>query len=308
MWPDRREIRMPTRTLVFVAIALSLSSSAQAAPRTFVATYGSDANLCSRAAPCRSFSVALAKTDPKGEIVALDSGGFGTVTINKAVALIAPPGIYAGITVPTGDDGITVAAGATDDVVVRGLAINGTPPTCCSAGIRFLTGHALHVENVVVSGIPGGGGILFLGNGELYVRDSEFRENPTGVGVAGTTLASIEHSRFDNNTVGMSVNEDARVAVRDSVFSGNTFRGIRASENSEVSIDGCTISGNNIGIVVENTSLSMFSIARVTNSLIANNGTGVLHTGGNGTLLTGGGNSLVGNTTAGTFSGSYAKQ
>ena len=43
----------------------------------------------------------------------------------------------------------------------------------------------------------------------------------------------------------------------------------------------------------------MFSIARVTNSLIANNGTGVLHTGGNGTLLTGGGNSMVGNTNGG---------
>ncbi len=295
-------------SLVLVAIAVPFVVSAEAAPRTFVATYGSDANPCSRAAPCRSFSVALGVTDPRGEIVALDSGGFGTVAINKAVALIAPAGIHAGITVPTGDDGITVAAGATDDVVVRGLAINGTPPTCCSAGIRFLSGRALHVENVVVSGIPGGGAILFLTDGELYVRDSEFRENPTGVGVNGTINASIEHSRFDNNTVGLSINGDARVTVRDSAFSGNTLWGIRASQDSDVSIDGCTISGNNIGIVVENTSLSMFSIARVTNSLIANNGTGVLRMGGNSTLLTGGGNSLVGNTTAGLFSGSYAKQ
>ena len=295
-------------SLVLVAIAVPFVVSAEAAPRTFVATYGSDANPCSRAAPCRSFSVALGVTDPRGEIVALDSGGFGTVAINKAVALIAPAGIHAGITVPTGDDGITVAAGATDDVVVRGLAINGTPPTCCSAGIRFLSGRALHVEDVVVSGIPGGGAILFLTDGELYVRDSEFRENPTGVGVNGTINASIEHSRFDNNTVGLSINGDARVTVRDSAFSGNTLWGIRASQDSDVSIDGCTISGNNIGIVVENTSLSMFSIARVTNSLIANNGTGVLRMGGNSTLLTGGGNSLVGNTTAGLFSGSYAKQ
>src|SRR5262249_9209363 len=158
--------------------------------------------------------------------------------------LIAPSGIHAGITVPGGEDGITVAAGAADDVVVRGLAINGTPPTCCSAGIRFLSGRALHVENVVVSGIPGGGAILFLADGELYVRDSEFRDNPTGVGVVGTLNASIEHSRFDNNTVGLSVNGDARATVRDSAFSGNTTAGIRASENSEVSIDGCTISGN----------------------------------------------------------------
>ena len=299
---------MPTRALVFLAIAIPLAFSAKAAPRTFVATYGGDANLCSRAAPCRSFSVALAKTDPGGEIVALDSGGFGTVAINKAVALIAPPGIYAGITVPTGDDGITVAAGTTDDVVVRGLAINGTPPTCCSAGIRFLSGRALHVETVVISGIPGGGAILFLGDGELYVRDSEFRENPTGVGVAGTTLASIEHSRFDNNTVALSANENARVTVRDSVFSGNTLAGIRASEDSEVSIDGCTISGNNIGIEAKNTSVSMVSIARVTNSLIANNVAPILRS-GMSLLITGGGNSIVGNVNPGSgFTGSYTKQ
>ena len=298
---------MKTSTLVLLAIVIALAVPAEAAPRTFVATYGSDANPCSRPLPCRSYAIALAATDPRGEIVALDSGGFGTVAINKAVALIAPSGIHAGITVPTGNDGITVAAGATDDVVVRGLAINGTPPTCCSAGIRFLSGRALHVENVVVSGIPGGGAILFLGDGELYVRDSEFRENPTGVGVAGTTLASIEHSRFDHNTVGLSVDGDARATVRDSVFSGNTLWGIRAHENSEVSIDGCTISGSNIGIEARSTIASMFSIARVTNSLIANNALGVLHM-GNSALLTGGGNSLVGNTTAGSFSGSYAKQ
>ena len=299
---------MKTSNLVFLAIAIPLAFSAEAAPRTFVATYGSDANLCSRAAPCRSFSAALAKTDPGGEIVALDSGGFGTVAINKAVALIAPPGIHAGITVPTGNnDGITIAAGATDDVVVRGLAINGTPPTCCSAGIRFLSGRALHVENVVVSGIPGGGAILFLGDGELYVRDSEFRENPTGVGVNGTILASIEHSRFDNNTVGpVSQRRRPRHGPRQRVF-GQYDTGIRANEDSEVSIDGCTISGNGIGIETRNISPSMFSIARVTNSLIANNATGVLSM-GNSALLTGGGNSLVGNTTAGSFSGSYAKQ
>lgn len=65
--------------------------------------------------------------------------------------------------------------------------------------------------------------------------------------------------------------------------------------------------GNGAGIETQDISLGMFSIARVTNSLIANNATGVLRM-GNSALLTGGGNSLVGNATAGSFSGSYAKQ
>jgi len=300
---------MQTSNVVLLTIAIALALPAGAAPRTFVATYGSDANPCSRPLPCRSYAIALAATDPRGEIVALDSGGFGTVAINKAVALIAPPGIHAGITVPTGDnDGITVAAGSTDDVVVRGLAINGTPPTCCSAGIRFLSGRALHVENVVVSGIPAGVGVVFDADGELYVRDSEFRNNPTGLAIFGAATASIEHSRFDNNSVGLQTNGDVRVTVRDSALSGNSLRGIRASQNSEVSIDSCTISGNNLGIEAESSPTpGMTSIVRVTNSLIANNVTGVLRSGGS-LLMTGGGNSLVGNTTAGSFSGSYTKQ
>ena len=71
-------------------------------PRTFVASSGVDTNDGRLATPCRSIGAALAQTDPGGEIVVLDSAGYGTVTINKAVSVIAPLGIYAGITVTAG--------------------------------------------------------------------------------------------------------------------------------------------------------------------------------------------------------------
>src|SRR5436853_5663 len=81
------------------------------AQRTFVsAATGNDANPCNRAAPCRNFAAAIAQTASGGEVVVLDSGGYGTVTISQAVSLVAPPGVYAGISVFSGT-GITINAG-----------------------------------------------------------------------------------------------------------------------------------------------------------------------------------------------------
>jgi len=59
------------------------------------------------------------------------------VTISGPISLIAPPGVYAGISVPSGV-GINVAAGGSDVVVLRGLSINNTGTG--SAGIATLPG------------------------------------------------------------------------------------------------------------------------------------------------------------------------
>jgi len=117
-----RSIRRILTALLFLTPGL-----AQAAPqpqaRTFVsAKTGSDSANCSRTSPCRTFNRAISLTSPGGEVVALDSGGYGAVTISQAVTLEAPDGVYAGMTVSAGD-GITVAAGASDVIVLRGLTV-----------------------------------------------------------------------------------------------------------------------------------------------------------------------------------------
>src|SRR5436309_12335213 len=62
------------------------SGGAQAqATRTWVSGVGDDANPCSRTAPCKTFAGAISKTAAGGEIDALDPGGFGAVTITKAI-------------------------------------------------------------------------------------------------------------------------------------------------------------------------------------------------------------------------------
>jgi hypothetical protein len=100
---------------------LAIATAAPAAQRTFVSGHGNDANDCSLDAPCRSFATAITRTDPKGEIVVLDSAGYGRVTIDKSVAIIAPPGIHAGITASGGANGVDID-GAAITVTLRGLS------------------------------------------------------------------------------------------------------------------------------------------------------------------------------------------
>src|SRR6266536_4725600 len=57
------------------------------ATRTWVSGVGDDANPCSRTAPCKTFAGAISKTGIGGEIDCVDSGGFGAVTITKAITL-----------------------------------------------------------------------------------------------------------------------------------------------------------------------------------------------------------------------------
>ena len=81
-------------SLVFV---LSLCGLAQAQLRVFVSGVGSDANPCTRTAPCRNFQRGHDVVTSDGEVVALDSAGYGPVSITKSVTLTGD-GVYAGIT------------------------------------------------------------------------------------------------------------------------------------------------------------------------------------------------------------------
>ena len=134
------------RRIALMALALGLSApfwaSAPAhaqATRTWVSGVGDDVNPCSRTAPCKTFAGAISKTAAGGEISVLDPGGFGAVTITKAISLTNDGGGEAGILV-AGTNAITVAAGPNDVVNVRGLVIDGSGTGL--VGIRFNSGAA----------------------------------------------------------------------------------------------------------------------------------------------------------------------
>src|ERR1700680_4043197 len=122
--------QMPRFTpLLSIPVTLLLSGlwsgAAQAqASRTWVSGVGDDANPCSRTAPCKTFAGAISKTAVGGEINVLDPGGFGAVTITKAISIVNEGVGEAGVLV-SGTNGIVVQVGATEVVNLRGLFING---------------------------------------------------------------------------------------------------------------------------------------------------------------------------------------
>ena len=129
---------MPAIVLVCLIAAAAGTAHAQV-QRTFVKSTGNDGNPCSLTAPCRGFAAALAQTAANGEIIVLDSAGYGAVTISQSVSIIAPPGVYAGISVFSGT-GIAIT-GTNVRVVLKGLSINGQGG---SNGIVFSGSGTLH--------------------------------------------------------------------------------------------------------------------------------------------------------------------
>src|SRR5271170_2919478 len=119
----RRPLNMNLKKLIacnlfglFVVIAAGTLAQAQAT-RTWVSGVGDDANPCSRTAPCKTFAGAISKTATAGEIDVLDPGGFGALTITKAIT-IRSDSVEAGVLV-SGTNGFVVQAG-TGNVLLEG--------------------------------------------------------------------------------------------------------------------------------------------------------------------------------------------
>src|SRR5688572_3042879 len=160
------------------AVAVFACSAADAAPRAFVASTGSDTNTsvgCAPTMPCRSFAAAVATVDAGGEVIALDSAGYGAVTINKSVTIAANPGVIAGVSAASGVAIDITGSGIT--VTLRGLNVRGAG---ASHGITSLgTGVKLAIENCIVSNFTGFG--IQMLHSVLKVVDSTVRENGTGI-------------------------------------------------------------------------------------------------------------------------------
>lgn len=274
-----------SKTLWSIAVMLAVagfSSAAQATvQRTFVSTSGSDVNACSLVAPCRSFGAAITATSPGGEVIALDSGGYGSFTIGKAVSVIAPTGVYAGISVFSGQDGITVSAGPNDLVVVRGLSINNQGG---DIGIRISSGGFVHVESCVINGMFSG--ILMLASTaiELRVLDTIIRASTNNgidseaVVAAGTgSTLEIARSVFEENAdVGIWAIDMARTTISDTIVHGmSASRGVGVDAiisgiGPVATIERTVMSGGDAGLVAHGAG-AVNAVVNVSNSIISNN-------------------------------------
>src|SRR5712671_5625889 len=234
--------------LALVALAVPSSAFGQAT-RTWVSGVGDDANPCSRTAPCKTFPGAISKTAAGGEINCIDPGGFGGVTITKAIT-IACEGVTAGVLV-SGTNAIIVSAGPSDQVTLRGLDINGAGTGI--NGIRFLAGKALIVDNCQIYEFTTNGIDVALGasGSSLTVKDTRIN-NLGGVGIRVTTTvggasASVDHVNISRVTTGVESATGGNTSVSNSIMFAASNGALASANGAVMTVANSVMSSNNIG-------------------------------------------------------------
>lgn len=270
----------------FLAFTFALPANAQSS-RAWISGMGVDSGTCPRQSPCHTLTYALTQIFSGGEITVLDPGGYGTVVINKGVSIVSDSGSgEAGVASFSGDL-ITVNAGPSDVVILRGLVIDGLGTA--NSGIRFNSGAALHVQNTLIKGVraASGVGINFTPTAasDLHVTNTTVINNGvglTGAGImikpsgSGLVRATFTRVTAEQNSAGITIDGTTstgtvRATVRDSMLAGNNGTGLWAQS-----------SGTPVGVYVINSSS-------------AENGTVGINAGGANAAITLMNASIVGN-------------
>jgi Right handed beta helix region len=276
----RGAITMKWRALCFtlsstiaISIAASLPAQAQRS-RVFVSINGVDSGQCQATAPCRTFAFAESAVLAGGEISVLNTGGYGQLTITKALSIVAPAGVEAAIAIPSGGTGITINAGSADIVSLRGLTLDGQGVG--AVGIAFNSGLTLTVIDCVIRNVTGAGLVFssaattaqFLAVSNSYFND----DGDDGIFIetesSGAISASIDRTGFyGNSNIGLQV-EGAfgtgilSVAVTDSVASNNGVgfyvESATGKSVSNLALTHCLATGNFIGVDATGTNATLW--------------------------------------------------
>jgi hypothetical protein len=183
---------------------------------------------CSIAKPCRAFSEAIGVTTAGGEVIVLDSAGYGPVTIAQSVSLITPTGVYAGVSVPGGDGIVVNAPGAT--VVLRGLTINGQGG---ATGINIQQAAKIRIEGCSVSNMTGNGVLHAALATDVIILDTIVRDNAgNGISITADASVTLDHVRSERNgSNGFYIVPSAsetRATIARSLFVSNALSGVSA--------------------------------------------------------------------------------
>jgi len=298
-----------------IVLTLLAATAALAQNRVFVsAAHGDDTADCSVTTPCRSFAHAMAVVTTAGEILALDSGGYGPVSITRPVSIVAPPGVEASITqTGAGLNAINInVTNAFTTVMLRGLSLFGLGQG--DGGINITNAFALYVDSCTITGFTQFGIYMNVSSGSTISMTNSTVIQNANIGILLTGFAGnsakfdIDHCHIENNVFyNLALQTGSRGTIRDSRVSGGQ-KGIDltvAVGTAVVQIENCTVTRNATGISAA-TSSGGTATARVSNCLIANNALGVNAADAGSSIYTRANNTLIDNTTDGTFTTTYS--
>jgi hypothetical protein len=278
-------------TLASVACLIGAPGVLRAqATKIFVASFGSDSNDGSRGAPKRNFQAAHNAVAAGGQIVVLDTAGYGQLTISKSISVTVPPGVNGSVTVTGSANGVTINAASSDVVSLRGLIVDGGGSGSGGDGILVNSVSALTVQDCTLRNFNAGLFLFPTNNAQLHVYNTDARNCTYGMLLdtngATASVASVNGCRFQGNTTGL-------FAIPGGGVSGGTV---------DVSMADCVVTGNTTGILAEST----LAMVRVNNCNITGNTTGIAPPQGGGKVLSRGNNTLENNTNGNTFNFAYS--
>ncbi|MBI3148361.1 MAG: right-handed parallel beta-helix repeat-containing protein [Betaproteobacteria bacterium] len=272
--------------------------------RVFVsASSGSDANVasnCSLALPCASLAAAMGVVASGGEIIALDTGEFGPVTIDRSVAIIGAAGVRPALTAGSGH-AVTIAAPGLK-VSMRQLHLVGTGG---STGVHLVqSSGTLEMINCTVSGFTDYG-IDARGGVSVQVLGSTVRQSATGVALHNGVNALITQSRFEGHSDGaiVLVGDVAGLTKASVVASqitghplglGMAAQSLVSSAVVQLAITRSTVTQSAIGVLAES-STGGGAWVTVSRSRISDSVLGFLQSGSGAALRSTGNNTLSGN-------------
>ncbi|MFO1042124.1 MAG: right-handed parallel beta-helix repeat-containing protein [Planctomycetaceae bacterium] len=304
---------LKSKVFAVVAILCSATVASAQATRTWVSGVGDDANPCSRTAPCKTFAGAISKTAAGGEIDALDPGGFGAVTITKAITIDGGPN--AGGILNAGSNGVIINAGAADIVVLRNLSIAGAGSGL--NGVRILQAGTVHIDNCAIyNQVQKGIEAIPTTPLKLLVKDSVIRDNTNGAngggifllpGVGGSVTAYLNNVELSRNTFGIRAEANTKTSMRGCFISGNNTHGVVSVGTAgpvEFDLHNVTLSANTSSGL---RSVNANSTVRFSNCMVNGNAIG-LESVLSGKLISYTNNSIGGNTVDGAPTGTIAQQ
>jgi len=293
-----------------LAAALALVSQvepASAARRTYVAPSprGDDRNLCTRQDPCESLAHALTQTDHDGELIVLEPGGYGPVTIDKSVTIDG--GGYHGEILSTQSWAIKIEAGINDKITLRNLFLDGgVASQSGGSGIVLTRAGSLRIENCTITNF-GVWGIQFTPAADnplatLFIDNTVVAGNGKSSGGGGINIAPqqfpqvravLNRVRAENNHAGITVDGNngtqifnttvfINVTVQASAANGNATNGFTfttAANRAPIAavLDGVT-AASNLGAGVE--AHGPLGVLVGNSTIILNKGGGLSSTGG----------------------------
>jgi hypothetical protein len=285
--------------------------------RSWVSATGSNANPCTRAAPCLTFQRAHDQTNSGGIVNCVNAGDYGDETGANSLFITKPITIdCTGTSARIGAGAGNVAIRAISSVTLRGLAVQGRGTG--ATGI-FATGP-VHIENCRISGFATEGVIIFTSQGVIsaFITDTVIEANPgNALDILPSVRAVLNRVRIVNNSRGLTAGTGSGVLhgpvsiqVRDTLVAGHDQAwGINAGTSDPASSISVTVDRSssllNGGAGIE--AIGGTGFVLLGKSTVISNGVGLVPMAG-GSIFTYQNNHRTGNISEGLATGTLTEQ